>query len=63
VPEGLSTAEVGNEIGEHSHHAGTHQSAGRHGRVISITEAVGVGAVLLIFAVEQILQLPGPRGS
>src|SRR5207244_5149796 len=50
VREGLSTAEVGKEIGEHSHHAGTHQSAGRHGRVISITEAVLLSIVAIIAA-------------
>jgi hypothetical protein len=50
VPEGLSTAEVGKEIGEHSHHEGTHQSPGRHGRVISITEAVLLSIVAIIAA-------------
>ena len=50
MPEGLSTIEVGKEIGEHGRHAGTHQSGGRHGRVISITEAVLLSIVAIIAA-------------
>jgi hypothetical protein len=50
VPEGLSTAEVGKEIGEHGRHAAAHQGAGRHGRVISITEAVLLSIVAIIAA-------------
>ena len=40
MPEGLSAAEVGKEIGEHARHGGRHAGRDRHGRLISIAEAV-----------------------
>jgi hypothetical protein len=51
MPEGLSTAEVGKEIGEHHEHAGHEEAehAGRH-RAISIIEALLLSIVALLAA-------------
>ena len=115
MPEGLTTSEVGNEIGGHAAHAGA-PGGHRHDRVLSIPQAsaaaayehaadasfqagekagatgdkyvrdtvflatvlflvgisghfplrqaryglVAIGALLLVFSVVQLLQLPGP---
>ena len=50
VPEGLSAAEVGGEIGHHSRHSGGHHGGGRHDRAISISEAVLLSVVAIIAA-------------
>jgi hypothetical protein len=52
MPEGLSASEVGKEIGEHARHAehGVAESFHRHGRTISITEAVLLSIVALTAA-------------
>jgi hypothetical protein len=50
VPEGLSPAEVAKEIGEHARHGRGHQSAGRHERLISISEALLLSIVAIIAA-------------
>jgi hypothetical protein len=51
MPEGLSAAEVGKEIGEHAHHKGEHTgTGGRHERVISISEALLLSIVAIIAA-------------
>lgn len=47
MPEGLSPAEVGKEIGEHARHGGGGDGPSRHARAIVITEA----ALLSIVAV------------
>jgi hypothetical protein len=44
VPEGLSATEVGKEIGEHAEHAP------RHGRALSITEAILLSLVAILAA-------------
>jgi hypothetical protein len=50
LPEGLSAAEVGKEIGEHSKHARAHEGGERHDRLIPIVEAVLLSVVALIAA-------------
>jgi hypothetical protein len=52
VPEGLSPAEVGKEIGEHAKHAepGAAEPGHRHKRAISIVEAVILSVVALTAA-------------
>ncbi len=54
MPEGLSTAEVGKEIGEHREHTdhghGTHEAAPRRDRVVSIIEAALLSIVALLAA-------------
>ena len=50
MPEGLSAAEVGGEIGHHSRHSGGHHGGGRHDRVISISEAILLSVVAIIAA-------------
>jgi hypothetical protein len=53
VPEGLSTAEVGKEIGEHREHAehgdGAHEPT-HHDRIVSIIEAALLSIVALLAA-------------
>jgi hypothetical protein len=44
VPEGLSATEVGKEIGEHA------EKGARHGRVLSITEAILLSLVAILAA-------------
>ena len=50
MPEGLSPAEVGKEIGEHARHAGDHEGPGRHARAIVIAEAVLLSVVAVTAA-------------
>jgi hypothetical protein len=50
LSEGLSAAEVGKEIGEHSKHARAHEGGERHDRLIPIVEAVLLSVVALIAA-------------
>jgi hypothetical protein len=50
VPEGLSAAEVGKEIGEHAKHEGGDEGPGRHHRAIVITEAVLLSVVAITAA-------------
>ena len=49
VPEGLSAAEVGQEIAQHRRHAADHDPAARRGHWISIIEAVLL-SVVAVFA-------------
>ena len=49
MPEGLSASEVGKEIGEHSHD-GQGERAGRHGRLLSISEALLLSVVAIVAA-------------
>jgi hypothetical protein len=49
VPEGLSAAEVGKEIGEHGKHAAEHESD-RRDRVLSVTEALLLSLVAVLAA-------------
>jgi hypothetical protein len=48
VPEGLSAAEVGKEISEHGEHAAGDEH--RHGRIVTIVEAVLLSIVALLAA-------------
>jgi hypothetical protein len=50
MPEGLSAAEVGKEIGEHTQHADHADSADRRDRLLSITEAVLLSLVAVLAA-------------
>jgi len=50
VPEGLSAAEVGKEIGEHGKHAGASDDGDRRDRVLSITEALLLSLVAVLAA-------------
>jgi hypothetical protein len=49
VPEGLSAAEVGKEIGEHRKHAGP-SAADRHDRLLTIAEALLLSLVAVLAA-------------
>ena len=49
MPEGLSAAEVGGEIGHHARHGGQH-GGGQHDRLISISEALLLSVVAIIAA-------------
>lgn len=50
MPEGLSPAEVGKEIGEHRKHSSAHTKADRHERRLSIVEAVLLSLVAVLAA-------------
>jgi hypothetical protein len=50
VPEGLSPAEVGKDIGEHRKHAAAGVEHGRHDRLLSIIEAVLLSLVAVLAA-------------
>jgi hypothetical protein len=50
MPEGLSPAEVGKEIGEHAQHGSGHRVGDRHQRVIAISEALLLSIVAIMAA-------------
>jgi predicted anti-sigma-YlaC factor YlaD len=63
MAEGLSAAEVGKGIGEHKQDAAQPPPKDRRGHC-PLRQAryalIGVGALILAFAVVQLLGLPGP---
>src|SRR5271166_5490869 len=50
MPEGLSAAEVGKEIGEHAKHSGGDRGADRWDRLLSIVEALLLSLVAVLAA-------------